>query len=90
MKQVFEIQSCVEELSIRILNEIPDAEINVAVKYGYAVSVKLNYKGEKYNPFIIKQGENMLDIMSLRIIKHRALRASYSYRNGENLIHVIV
>lgn len=90
MKQVFEIQSCIEELSIRILNEIPDAVINVDVKYGYAVSVKLNYKGEKYNPFIIKQGENMLDIMSLRIIKHRALRASYSYRSGENFIHVII
>ena len=90
MKQVLEIQSCIEELSIRMLGAEPDAEIHVAVHYDYAVSVKMSCNGRKHNPFRIEKGEDVLDIMSLEIIKHRALRASYSYKNGENFIHVIV
>ncbi len=88
--QVMRIQSCIEELSIRILKAIPHAKINVSVKFGYAVSVKISCKGAKYNPFRIKKDEDMLDSMNLSIIKHRALRASYSYRDGTNLVHVIV
>ncbi|MBQ7593136.1 MAG: DMT family transporter [Synergistaceae bacterium] len=90
MKQVLEIQSCIEELSIRILNVQPEAKINIQVRFGNAVSVKMNYMGAKYNPFIIRKDEDMLDIMSLKIIKHRALRASYSYGDNENFIHVVV
>ncbi len=90
MKQVLEIQSCIEELSIRIFNVQPQAKINIKVRFGNAVSVKMNYRGEKYNPFIIQKNEDMLDIMSLNIIKHRALRASYSYNDNDNFIHVVV
>lgn len=90
MKQVLEIQSCIEELSIRILKANPEGKICVSVQYGYAVSVKLACRGKKANPFMISKGEDIMDIMSLNIIKHRALRASYSYTNGENLVHVVV
>ena len=90
MKQVLEIQSCIEELSIRIFNVQPQAKINIQVRFGNAVSVKMNYMGEKYNPFIIQKDEDMLDIMSLNIIKHRALRASYSYNDNENFVHVVI
>ena len=89
-KQVLELQSCIEELSLRFLNVMPEAKINVSVLYGEAVSVKMSCEGRKYNPFIIGAGEDMLDIMSLKIIKHRALRASYSYSKGANFVHVIV
>ena len=90
MKQIMEVQSCIEELSIRIIKNIPEAKINVSVRYGYAVSVKVSCAGKKYNPFRLEAGETVLDIMSLRIIKHRALRASYSHSKGENFIHVVI
>lgn len=90
MKQIFEIQSCIEELSIRILNAIPDADIKVSIIFGNAVSVNMSCTGSKYNPFIIRKGDGVLEVMGLKIIKHRALRASYSYRGGENLIHAVI
>lgn len=90
MKQIFEIQSCIEELSIRILKALPDSNIKAAIRFGNAVSVNIKYKGSKYNPLFIGKKDGMLEIMGLKIIKHRALRASYSYRNAENLIHVVI
>ena len=90
LKRVFEIQSCLEELSIRIFNAIPDAKIKIKVIYYNAISMRLNYAGIKYNPFRINKAENILDIMSLKIIKHRALRASFVYSDKENKIHVVI
>ena len=90
LKRVFEIESCLEELSIRIFNAIPDAKIKVKVIYYNAISMRLSYLGVKYNPFIINKGEDVLDIMSLKIIKHRALRASFIFHSGENNIHVVI
>ena len=90
MKQIFEIQSCIEELSIRIFKALPDTAINAAIRFGNAVSVNIKYKGQKYNPLLIGKKDGMLEIMGLKIIKHRALRASYSYRNAENFIHVVI
>lgn len=90
MKQIFEIESCIEELSIRILGALPETKINVRIMFGYAVSVNMSYNGKKYNPFIINKGDDVLGIVSLKIIKHRALRASYYHRGGENSVHVVV
>ena len=90
MKRMFEIQSLLEELSIRIFGALPDTEIHIRVNYGDAISMKLSYGGEKYDPFRISAGDDVLDITSLKIIKHRALRASFSSRGRKNHIHVVV
>ena len=90
LKRIFEIESCLEELSIRIFNTVPDAEIKVKAIYYNAISLRLNYDGVKYNPFRINKNEDILDIMSLRIIKHRALRASFFYADGQNKVHVVI
>lgn len=90
MKQVLEVQSAIEELSIRILNVLPETGIKIRVKFGHAVSVRMYYEGETYNPFILKKGENMLDMIGLNIIKHRALRASYGYKGSENFVHIVI
>ena len=90
LKRVFEIQSCLEELSIRIFKAVPDAVIKVRVIYYNAISMRLSYTGIKYNPFKINKNEDILDIMSLNIIKHRALRASFMYSGGGNKIHVVM
>ena len=47
LKRVFEIESCLEELSIRIFNAIPDAKIKVKVIYYNAISMRLSYSGVK-------------------------------------------
>ena len=90
MKHVLEIQSCIEELAIRIQKARPYARISVSVIFGDAISARLHYSGEKYNPFRIDPSEDEIDIMSLKIIKHRAIRASFSYIGGENLVHAVV
>ena len=90
MKRVLEIQSCIEELLIRILNAVPDTRLHVFIQYGDAISARIHYGGTKYNPFRITSGDDEIDIVSLKIIKHRALRASFSYSEGTNKIHVVV
>jgi|GEM_PF-6739666 len=90
MKRVLEIQSCIEELALRIRKNHPDARISVSVIFGEAISARLHYGGEKYNPFHISQDEDEIDIMSLKIIKHRAIRASFSFSGGENFVHAVV
>ena len=90
LKRVFELQSCAEELGIRILKHIPDAEIKAEILFGSAISMRLNYSGTKYNPFMIGKDEDETDIMSLKIIKHRSLRASFSCSCGVNMVHVVL
>ena len=90
MKRVFEIQSCLEEILIRILKAVPDARVHVMLMFGDAISARMHYEGGKYNPFVIEKDEDDIDIMSLKIIKHRALRASFVYSEGINKIHVVV
>ena len=90
MKRIFEIESCIEELSIRIFEVLPETELKVRIYYDDAISMRLNYEGKKYNPFIIGKDDDIINIMSLKIIKHRALRASFEYSGGVNHIHVVV
>lgn len=90
LSKIFEIQSCLEELSIRIFKAIPDTKIKIRVIYYDAISMRLNYSGEKYNPFKIYKNEDVFDIASLKIIKHRALRASFSFFGKRNKIHVVM
>ena len=89
-KRVREIQSCIEELAGRILDEDSNAKISVTIQCGEAVSVRMTYNGKTYNPFLTRKDENEIDIMSLKIIKHRAIRASSWYSGGVNTVHVIV
>lgn len=90
MARMFEIESCIEELTIRILEALPDTKIKVNILYSEAISIRMHYNGKKYNPLLIAKGEDIIDLMSLKIIRHRALRASFSYFGGENNIHVVV
>ena len=90
MKRVFEIQSSLEEILIRVLKAVPDAKVHVMLIFGDAISARMHYEGKKYNPFLIEKGEDEIDIMSLKIIKHRALRASFIYSEGVNKIHIVV
>ena len=90
MKRMFEIQSCIEELYIRIRSAQPGAEIRLRMNCDDTISAWLSYAGEKYNPLRMGKDEDELDIMSLKLVKHRALRAAYSYRHGENRILIVI
>lgn len=89
-KRVFEAQSCVEEVAMRVLSAVPDARILLGVDFGDACSIRITYAGVKYNPLRTGKDEDEVDVMSLKLIKHRAMRAMYSYRNGENHLHIVI
>lgn len=89
-RRIFETQGCLEELSIRIFKAIPDVKIKINVIYQNAISMHLDYTGKKYNPFRVQRNDNILDIASLKIIKHRVLRASFFYLKGRNRVHVVI
>lgn len=90
MKRVMEVQNCIEELSIRILRVQPEARIAVKLNEDDAISVALRFAGSRYNPLHMGRDEDELDVMSLKLIKHRALRAAYSYADGENRIRIVI
>ena len=90
MKRVFEVQSCIEELSIRVLGAEPEAKIRVQVRYDDAISLRMAWRGRKYNPLHISRDEDEIDVAGLKIIRHRALRASFRYQDGRNSVHVVI
>ena len=93
MKRVFELESCLEELSIRVFRVLPGAEICGTIRFSDTISVHLNYPGKKYNPFHLGKDEDELDTLSLKLLMHRALRAAHSsrgYKSGENYIHIVL
>ena len=58
--------------------------------YDDTFSVRIAYMGRKYNPLLIGADEDEMDIASLKLIKHRALRASYKYKYEENIVHIVI
>ena len=89
-KQLFALQNCLEELYIRICKAIPNVKITIKVSYDDTFSIRLSYERRPYNPLLIGKEEDEMDIASLKLIKHRALRASYKYKYAENLIHIVI
>ena len=89
---MFEVQSCIEEICIRILNELPETAINISIVFGNAISVRISYKGNPYNPFHMKASDDALSMTGLKILRHRALRASVltSKKRNETRIHIVI
>ena len=89
-KQLFALQNCLEELYIRICKALPNAKITIKVSYDDTFSIRLSYGEQPYNPLLIGADEDEMDIASLKLIKHRALRASYKYKYKENIVHIVI
>ena len=89
-KRVFEAQSCIEEVILRVLGAQPAAQILLSVDFSDAISIRFAYAGSKYNPLHTGKQEDEADIMGLKLIKHRAMRATYSRRGGENQLHIVI
>lgn len=90
MKRLFEIQNLVEEVYIRIINYFDDIEIEFKSSYDVTFSAEFSYVGLRYNPLKIIKGENDIEVAGIKLIKHRALLASYEYICNENIVHVVI
>ena len=90
MRRSFEMQGLVEEIYLRIVALYPEAIIDVKANYDITFSVEYIYIGKKYNPFRNYRNEDEMSSAGLKLIKHRALLASYSYLYGENNVHVVI
>lgn len=89
-RRVFEVQSIAEELYLKVIADNKDAVIDVKANYDIVFSFEYIYIGKKYNPFYLKKDEEEFGIVGLKILKHMALLAFFSYAYGENTIHVVV
>lgn len=90
LKRLFELQNAVEEVSVRVLAALPEARLTLRFDYDDTASFRFSYPGTRYDPLRIGKDEDELDLIALRLIRHRALRASYAYAGGENHVHIVV
>ena len=90
MKRTFEIQNIVEEMYLRIINKYPKAVIDIKANYDITFSIEFLFIEKKYNPFVIGKNETAEDTAGLKIVKHKALLASYYYDMGLNYVHIVI
>lgn len=90
MKKIFIIQNLVEEIYLRIINRFPNAVIDIKANSDIDFSIEFIYINIKFNPFILGKYEEVSSIAGLKMIKHKALLAFYSYLYGENKVHVVI
>ena len=92
MKKVFEVENCIEELVIRVFRALPETKVCAVMDFGDAVSLRIDYPGRRYNPFRKGADEDEMELAGLSLLRHRALRASYSYQTDakENHVHIVI
>lgn len=90
MKRLFEIQNCIEELMIRILEKGSSKNITIYINISDSVSLKMQYDGIGYNPIRKTKTDDEDTMIGLKLIRARALRVGYIFRGGKNELHVIL
>lgn len=90
LKRTFEIQNIVEEMYLRIINRYQTAIIDIKANYDITFSIEFLFIEKKYNPFVIGKNETTEDTAGLKIVKHKALLASYYYDMGLNYVHIVI
>ena len=89
-KKSFAIQNLIEEIYLRIMDQYPDMVIDVKANSDVDFSVEFIYIAKKFNPFFAKKDEEDSSMAGLKMIKHKALLAFYSYIYGENKVHIVI
>jgi hypothetical protein len=89
LKQVFGIENCIEEVLLRIDRRMPGTGVDVTVNFHDSVSIRFVYNGKRYNPLRTDKGEGEEELIGVKLITHRALRASYHYHFKVNEIHIV-
>ncbi len=89
-KKSFDVESCLEELAIRIKAHSEDVPIEVRIYINDSISMHLDYKSKRYNPLLQTSGEASEELWGLALIRQRALRFSYQYIAGINQIQIVL
>ena len=89
-KKSFAIQNLIEELYLRIIGQFPNMVIDVKANSDVDFSVEFIYIEKRFNPFLVKKDEEESSVAGLKMIKHKALLAFYSYIYGENKVHIVI
>ncbi|MBR2275290.1 MAG: hypothetical protein IJ873_04405 [Lachnospiraceae bacterium] len=96
MKRIFEAENCIEELYLRVIRALPDTKVNTEVIFSDTsvsdtISIRFMYMDGRYNPLAIGKDEDEIDLVSLKLLRHRALRASYLYDASRiNHVHIVL
>jgi hypothetical protein len=89
-KRSFEILNTVEEVYLRIRTHEPEVTVHVTIDVEEALSITFTYKGEKSNPLRISADEDLVALIGLKLIEHRAIRTSYRYYSQINEVLIVL
>lgn len=89
-KRNFEILNTIEEVYLRIRTHEPEAIVHIIIDVEEALSITFIYKGEKCNPLRISADEDLVALIGLKLIEHRAIRTSYKYSMQTNQVLIVL
>ena len=89
-KRSFEIQNTIEEVYLRIRTHEPEVKIHITIDVEEALSITFVYKGERNNPLRISADEDLVALIGLKLIEHRAIRTSYRYSSQMNEVLIVL
>ncbi len=86
----FEVMNTVEEVYLRIRTREPNAVIHVTIDCEDVLSLNFEYPGEKNNPLRVAADEDLVALIGLKLIEHRAIRTSYQYWSQTNRVLIVL
>lgn len=89
-KRNFEVLNTIEEVYLRIRTHEPEAKVHITIDCEEALSITLAYGGEKCNPLRISAEEDLVALIGLKLIEHRAIRTSYKYVAQTNQVLIVL
>ncbi|MCR5829486.1 MAG: hypothetical protein K6F93_03940 [Lachnospiraceae bacterium] len=89
-KRIFEILNTIEEVYLRIRNNEPEENVHITIDCEETLSIMFEYKGRKINPLQISADEDLVALIGLKLIEHRAIRTSYKYVTQTNRVIIVL
>jgi len=89
-KRNFEILNTIEEVYLRIRTHEPEETVHITIDCEEALSIMFEYKGKKINPLRISAEEDIVALIGLKLIEHRAIRTNYKYVTQTNQVLIVL
>ncbi|HWR22688.1 MAG TPA: hypothetical protein VN366_04345 [Feifaniaceae bacterium] len=94
-KRGYAVMSCVEEISVLLLEKLPEGEaLRVDLRAGDNVTVRFTCGGPRYNPLAVKRAKRdspaYLDALGILLVREMAVVAGYARRHGVNRVKIVV
>lgn len=95
IKRAYSIMSCVEELNLKIMEQLPpDATIRITIEAGDNVVIRLFYGGKRFDPMAIRtvRGDPTanLDAVGILLVREMAVLTGFWYVDGVNQVKIIL